>query len=188
MTEAINTAAIRRTLEPHFYIVSEVWLRHPVSGLHLRVDLVALPRRPLLDAGFPFDVWGIEIKRSDLGMAQLTRSFKQCVDYGACIIDDDRAVACRGLNLAAVALYSGQMAARRHSADEGLLMRMLGKFNVGLLRPPASDAHWEQTSLEISDEKVWGSKEGVTGLGRKWPVTRRVGNGRHRAFEQVRAA
>lgn len=187
MTETENLAAVKATLDPHFHLVDEVWLRHPTSGIALRVDLVAIPRQPLLDAGFPFDVWGIEVKRSDLGVGELTKAFKQCCDYAVCIIDDDRAKVCCGLNLAAVALYTGATTddSYRYATDaHGPLLRFLGKFNVGELR----HHHWDGLQLAVSATPLWTSRNGLTGNGRKFPQLRRLGNGRRRAFEERRAA
>jgi hypothetical protein len=177
-TEIEISARLVKLLEPHFWVVSEVWLRDPVGGAHLRVDHIAIPRDP---ASLPFEFLAFEVKAERTDGAAYIQAFKQCIDYKRCVIDDERAKRAWGLFPSAVFLFRGDQrpAGVYQTRDETrwALVRLAGKFNVG----DAIDDPQDGLSLLISDSRIWTAQKGLTGRGLQWPQARRVGNSKRRA-------
>jgi hypothetical protein len=180
MSEQLVSDRLIRLLEPQFWVVPEVWLRDPIGGAHLRVDFVAMPRNP---EALPFEFIAFETKANGVTGSDYVQAFKQCIDYKRCVIDDDRAKRAFGMFPTAVFLFRGDTQRRGlHDAKQRdparyALVRLAGKFNVG----DAFDDPIAGLTLLISDEVVWTATRGLTGKGRRWPTTRRVGNSSRRA-------
>lgn len=181
MTEAENKDRLRPLLAAHFELMEEVWMREPISGNDCRIDFLAVTGDVL-----PWDVFGVEVKRSDLSGGRRRHAFKQCVDYRRCVVNDQRVPGLRGRYLPVVALYYGAPDPRRwrglnrQPTEEeirlGVEVRCFGCWNVGVL------VHGSRgLTLEISEEPIWAQHWGATDVGITWPVERRFANGTKRA-------
>jgi hypothetical protein len=167
-------AEAERTLETDFHLLSEAWLRDPLTSVDLRIDLLAWPKIE----NFPFDLMGVEVKRPVRQNRDYVAALKQCVDYRRAVVVDDRCQHCFGWMLAAVFLFCGREShdTVHHDGVYGAA-RLAGRFNVGeLVRHP-----WTGARLEIAETPIWSLQGGVTGMGVAWPAERRVGNGRRRS-------
>src|SRR5262249_36495745 len=106
-TEDANKAHLRgRLAATLFEVYSEVWVREPLRGMTARMDFALVARDELLDDGFPFDVVGVEVKRSPLQGSDRRHALGQCLAYRQCVLVDKRLPAARGLAIPAVALYA----------------------------------------------------------------------------------
>jgi len=177
-TETELKLRLLHELEPYFDVTAEVWLRHPISSIDLRIDLVAVPRPPL-DEQFPFPFFGIEVKTDSSDFGKRTHAFKQCLDYKQCVINDKRLTSLRSLNLPCIALYRGRSRRVRLDEDktESLLVRLVGKFNVGELE----HGDFDGLMLLVSAERIWCAQRGVTASMSLWPAARLVANSRRRS-------
>jgi hypothetical protein len=167
------------TLIDHFDVTEEVWLRHPLHCLDLRIDVVAVPRPPL-DRRFPFPLLGVEIKTDRDELRHVTHAYKQCLDYKQCVVNDKRLRNLRGLWLPCVALYRGRQTPRwpDETSDpwEAFAVRLAGKFNVGVLEHGYRGA----LELRVCDERIWSTRSGVSDARTAWPAARLIANSNRR--------
>ena len=178
-TEAENLAELLPLLEPHFEINTEVRLRDPNSGHDRRIDIVVRPRQPLVDALFPFDLVGIEVKPTEQDGADRIQALKQCVDYQQSVIYSSKMTAWSGLYLHATFLYTGSDPRPywHHSVDSDFgLLRLAAKFNVGRLHNNYGDL----AMVMAQSHPIWSSTSGVTGYGTSWPRSRRLAHSKQR--------
>lgn len=177
MTEPELQQQLVTALEPYFEVTEQVWLRNPIYGFDLRIDLVAAPRPPL-DERLPFAFLGIEVKVDNHEFAARTQAFKQCLDYKQCVLNDQRLPKLRGLWLPCVALYRGRERRTRRDEDpaESLLVRLVGKFNVGELE----HGHYDGLMLLVCNERIWCVREGISDGKMTWPTARLVANSTRR--------
>lgn len=166
-----------RTLEPHFDLYQEVWLREPLFGFDSRIDVLAIPKEPLAER-FPFAMLGVEIKNDSYKIGHRTQAFKQCIDYRRCVINDRRLPSRRSLWVPCVALYRGRDAPTHlgDHYDDGELVRLAGKFNVGVLE----HHHYNGLELRVCEERIWSTRWGVSDAKTTWPDTRLVANSTRR--------
>jgi hypothetical protein len=170
-------AWLRETLGQSFYLTPEVWLRNPLCDANLRVDILAAPKRE----GFPFDLFGIEIKRFECEGGDYVSALAQCEDYRRCVVADFRHKDLCGLQLGAVFLFRGrrQLGVGRYDDSHQVrygAIRAAGKRNVGEIVLH----RWEGLRFEISDNPVWTLSKGTTDTGVAWPKLRRIGNSSRR--------
>jgi hypothetical protein len=185
-TEDANKARLRTLLEAaHFEVYPEVYVREPMRGMTVRMDFALIPNDGLLDAGMPFDVIGVEVKRSPLTGSGRRHALGQCIAYRNCVLVDRRLPALRGLAIPVVVLYAagdsyrGDFFSRTQDMDAEHLygeVRLAATQNVGLLVHHQRDG----LTLEIADEPIWCVRRGVTGVGANWPRARRFANGSSR--------
>jgi hypothetical protein len=162
-----NTAKryLEALLAPYFLLKREVWCRHLLAGNRLRINYVAPPK----SIEFPFDWFGVEVKRSCQSGGLYNQSLKQAIDYTFCLIDDTRPDLTRinGSWIERVYAFS----ARGDSPDGNTrelheafwVNRLAGKFHVGMIY--YADEQWSA---------IWGpraSKQNsrqVVGSGVEW--------------------
>lgn len=182
-TEAENLAELLPLLEPHFEINTEVRLRDPNSGHDRRIDIVVRPRQQLVDALFPFDLVGIEVKPTEQDGADRIQALKQCVDYQQSVIYSSKMATWSGLYLHATFLYTGSDPRPywHHSVDgsDFGLLRFAAKFNVGRLHNNYGDL----AMVMAQSHTIWSSRwpdGGVSGSGARWPRSRRLAHSKQR--------
>jgi len=131
-SEAEARADLEALLGPWFILQAEVpcWF----GGQWLRIDYMASPRG---DVDFPYDSFGVEVKRGYRGFNQYTAALKQAIDYTHCEVGDRR--------IGVVFVYPGTPREGAGGAD-----RLAGQFRVGTIRR----AH-ELPRFEICGGKLW---------------------------------
>ncbi len=176
-TEPELSAWLRETLDPSFYLTPEVWLRNPLSDANLRIDFLAAPKRD----DFPFDLFGIEIKRHGCEGSDYVSALAQCEDYRRCVVADFNHKNVCGLQLGAVFLFRGQwqLGVGRYDDENAIrcgAIRAFGKRNVGEIVLH----RYQAVRFEICDQPIWTLSKGATGSGVVWPKLRRIGNSARR--------
>jgi hypothetical protein len=184
-TEDANRARLRALLETAgFEIYPEAYVREPMRGMTAGMDFALIASDEQLDAGPPFDVIGIEVKRAPCDGSGRRHALDQCIAYRKCVLVDRRLPAMRGLAIPAVVLYAAGDSHRgawppkdsdaQHPYRE---VRVAATQNVGLFVHQRHDG----LTLEIADEPIWSERRGVTGVGANWPRAWRLANGNTRA-------
>lgn len=177
--EANNKQRLQQLLEPHFTVIPEVWIREPMRGMTVRLDFAAVTPDTLLDAGFPFDVLGIEVKTTGLDGRVRRHALGQCFSYRGCVFVDRRLPKPRGLFVPAVALYTADRSRYGELSEKDAFygeVRLAGTQSVGVLVHHPRDG----LQLELAAERIWNQRRGVTGVGSNWPSARRFANSTRR--------
>lgn len=117
-SEAEAKADLEALLDPWFILEAEVpcWF----GGQWLRIDYMASPRG---DVDFPYDSFGVEVKRGFREFRQYTAALKQAIDYTNCEVGDRR--------IGVVFVYPGTP---REGGMTGGADRLAGQFKVGTIR------------------------------------------------------
>jgi hypothetical protein len=124
-------------LTPFFLLKREVWCRHLLAGNRLRIDYVARPQT----VEFPFDWFGIEVKRSCQSGGLYNQALKQAIDYTACVIDDTRPTLARinGNRIERVYVFPARgdnrdlYGSTRELHEAFWVNRLAGRFHVGMI-------------------------------------------------------
>jgi hypothetical protein len=170
-SEDIAKAYLEELLRPHFVLRREIECKHLIAGNRLRIDYVGRPKE---DIDFPFDWFGIEIKRSCRG-GDYNRAIKQAVDYTFCEIDDDQVARIKGRRIERVYLFPGLPDHVGQAIGPAFWVnRLAGLFHVGMIYVRR---YWgrDETYFVTSADRQWSSDRGA--ITRKHNVRQRVGSG-----------
>jgi hypothetical protein len=153
-------------LQPYFVLRSEIGCKHLIAGNRLRIDFVG---RPCDGVDFPFEWFGIEVKRPCRG-GDYNRAIRQAVDYTHCVVDDARVERINGQRIERCYLFPGL-------PDEGdayWVNRLAGLFHGGMIRVRRT---WnrDDTYFVTSADRQWSSDHGP--IQRKHNTRQRVGSG-----------
>jgi hypothetical protein len=143
-TEKKAKQYLEQLLAPYFRLQAEVWCRHQIAGNRLRIDYLAVPR-PHVE--FPFDLFGIEVKRSCGDGSLYNEAIKQAIHYTDCAVDDPRPVLVRRNNRRIERVYifpargpdcwfrdaTGELHATKDCNNGFCVNRLAGKFHVGMI-------------------------------------------------------
>ncbi len=170
-TEPEASSCLRALLAPYFVLRAEVGCRHLLAGNRLKVDFLARPK-PGVD--FPFDWFGIEVKRGARHGAY-NRGLRQAVDDAACVVDDDRVARLAGERIQRVFLFPGVPdLIDDHPSEAYWVNRFVGLFHVGMIYV---GRHFGRDDLYfmMSADRVWSSNWGA--IGRPHNIRQRVASG-----------
>jgi len=162
-------------LEPWFHLKREVGLRYPGTANRLRIDYLAKPKPA---TPFPFDLFGIECKRSNRA-GEFNRAIKQAIDYCRCEIADQRPTLGRLLGQRVERVYVFPAPGEGHGYEGGWhggVERLGGLFHVGLITVRAG-----MPVFSMSADRQWDPRAGPSAA--KKHIRQLVGNGAARRPE-----
>lgn len=169
--EADASNYIRELLAPFFVLKREIACKHLVAGNRLRIDFLGRPR-PAID--FPFDWFGIEVKRSVVH-GEYNRALRQAIDYTFCAVEDDRVARVNGCRIERVYLFPGLPdTVDGQIGDAYWVNRLAGQFHVGMIYV----RQWRRgraVYFTMSADRQWSSNHGP--IQRPHNVRQRVGSG-----------
>ena len=126
-TERDAGRALRRLLRPYFFLLSECKLQHIETGQNLRLDFLV---RPKPETDFPFDLFGVEVKRGKYGANRAyNQALWQAHDYTHCQVADKRAAKASGRRIERVYLFPGLPEESKRSV--WATHRLIGMGHVG---------------------------------------------------------
>jgi hypothetical protein len=116
-------------LDPYFVLKNEVWCRSLVANNQLRIDYVGRAKEGV---EFPFDWFGVEVKRTCDGGGFYNSALNQAADYTNCVIDDPRWDLKRIYGRRIERVYVFPARPDYYMSDEAYWVnRLIGKWHVG---------------------------------------------------------
>ena len=89
MTEPELVKETIERLTPDFQLWPEVTGKHLAYGDEVRIDLIAKPKRPLIEEGFPDEYFGIECKLIGSHPGRAAKAVYQSMTYGLSEFEKD---------------------------------------------------------------------------------------------------
>lgn len=169
ITEDAAKIYLENLLSPYFILKREVWCRHLLADNRLKIDYVGRPKDGVV---FPFDWFGIEVKKT-MHLRDLANASKQAIDYTYCIVDDERISLARikSSRIERVYLFPGL-----DQKEEYRLVRLLGSLHVGMIYVEnRTDEINPFSSFYASGDRQWCAHYGS--VKRKHNSHQRVGSG-----------
>lgn len=170
---------LERLLRPHFAFIREVRLELG-NEQNLYIDYLARPRddndyiahRDRNNLPFPFDFFGIEIKRGyrDSGIGDYNRALKQAIDYTQATINDPRTHRFNAKRLERVYVWPG-LPDHYRGLYFGGVNRLAGLFHVGMIYEDQSQG----LCFAASADRQWSVRYGA--IRRKHNTRHLVGSG-----------
>jgi hypothetical protein len=176
-------AYLETLLRPHFVLQAEVRVRHLEAGNRLRIDYLGRPR-PDIELPFPFEWFGIEVKKTCLDGSLYNDAIRQAIHYTHCVVDDDRPLLERinGQRIERVYIFpargpdewfcdaGGNWYATKDCKLGFCVNRLAGKFHVGAIYEIAG-----LPAFYCSADRQWSPIHGA--VRRKHNSRQTVGNG-----------